>query len=62
MTTQSDAEPLPVVEVKQTLEKTHSDSDQVPIRKTLRLKPPFLDADPDDVVPGYSDSNDWYEP
>jgi hypothetical protein len=25
-------------------------------------KVPFFDADPDDIVPGYTDSDSWYEP
>jgi hypothetical protein len=62
MNSQPEAEHLPVVEVTPTLEKEHSDGDHVPMRKTLKLKPPFRDADPDDFVPGSSDSNDWYEP
>jgi hypothetical protein len=29
---------------------------------SVRPNVPILDADFDDLVPGYSDSDDWYEP
>jgi hypothetical protein len=43
--------------VHATLENTPATAD------TARRKPPpFFDADPDDIVPGYGDSDTWYEP
>jgi hypothetical protein len=62
MNKQSELEPLPATDAKPPEVMAHLDSTKVPIRKTLKLQTPFLDADADAFVPGYSDSNDWYEP
>jgi hypothetical protein len=62
MNTPSDAELSPPVDVKNHQDSTASPSVQSASREPRQPRKPYLDADPNDIVPGYSDADAWYEP
>jgi hypothetical protein len=62
MNTSSDAEIPPVDAVKIANDKPQPKPIQSTASSPKRPTNPYLDADPDDLVPGYSQSDAWYEP